>query len=205
MRKFITLALVICALSMSAQKYIDSNSVLWSLFGEYENASADYFGMHVTFDSLVVSVRPAASGLIDLEIDNNGSTPVKVIWDESTLDSEGIVFGDMLKIQIGSSIKPSIVESKGYLTRSITKESYGRDNRMYVDTELEKNIIKDMGHIVYLMRLCLCIENAGEQTRHKIELRGVRINKNFKDKVKDAANETQDFKEIDAVFEKAMQ
>lgn len=204
MRKFITLALAICALSMSAQKYIDSYNALWSLYGEYENAKADDFGIHVTFDSLTVSVRPMPSGLIDLEIDNNGSTPIKVIWDESTLDSEGIVFGDMLKIQIGTPIKPSIVESKGYLMKSITKESLARSNRMYVDPELEKNLIKDLGHMVYLMRLYLCVEKAGEQTRHKIELRGVRINKNFKDKVKEAANESQDFTEIEAVFEKAM-
>ncbi len=208
MRKIIIFAFfaiyTMCAMTLSAQKYIDTYNTLWSFYGEYENTKADSFGLHVTIDSVTISIRPMPSGLIDLEIDNNCSTPIKVIWDESTLDSEGIVFGDMLKLQIGTPIKPSIVESKGYITKSITRESYARDNRMYVDPELDKNIIKDLKYSAYLMKLFLCIDKAGVQTRHKISLKGIRIGKNIKDSVKDAANETQDFTEIDAVFDKVM-
>ena len=205
MRKILALAIcAMCAMTISAQKYIDSYNTLWTFYGEYENTKADFFGLHVTIDSLTISINPMPSGLFDLEIDNNCSTPIKVIWDESTLDSEGIVFGDMLKLQIGTPIKPSIVESKDYLSKSITRESYARDNRMYVDPSLDKNIIKDLGYCSYLMKLYLCIEKAGVQTRHKIALKGIRIGKDIKDSVKDAANETQDFTEIDAIFEKAM-
>lgn len=206
MRKILAMAIcAMCAMTLSAQKYIDSNNILWNLHGEYENAQADQWGLSVTTDSLKINVRPMYTGLIELCIDNDSKSPVKVIWDESTLDSEAIVFGDMRKYQIGSPVKPSIIESGSHLLKEITTESLARYNKPYVDMELAKSTFKEIGYMGYLMTIYLCIDKGGEKNRHKICLHGLFVNKKFKDSVKDAANESQDFTEIDAIFEKAMQ
>ena len=192
-------------MTLNAQKYIDSNNVLWNLYGEYENTKGDHNGLSVYADSLVINVRPMYTGLIELCIDNDGKSPVKVIWDESTLDGDAIVFGDMMKFQIGSTIKPSIIESGSFVLKEITTQSLAKYNKPYVDMELAKSTFKQVGYMGYLMTIHLCIEKAGVQTRHKVCLHGLFVNKKFKDDVKDKANESQDFKAIDEVFEKAMQ
>ena len=206
MKKVLLMVLcAMCAMTLNAQKYIDSNNVLWNLHGDYEAAQGDHNGLSVTTDSLKINVRPMYTGLIELCIDNDGKSPVKVIWDESTLDGEAIVFGDMMKFQIGSPIKPSIIESGSYLLKEMTTESLARYNKPYVDMELAKSTFKKVGYMGYLMTIYLCIEKNGTKTRHKVCLQGLFINKKFKDDVKDKANESQDFKAIDEVFEKAMQ
>lgn len=204
MRKFITLALAICALSMSAQKYIDSNNVLWGLRGEYQSAKADNNGISATFDSLTVNIRPLYTGLIELTIDNDCKSPVSVIWDESTLDGEAIVLGDMMRIQIGSSIKPSIVEAGSYLLKEMTTESLARYKKPYIDVKLAKQSIKDIGYMGYLMTLYLCVEKSGVKNRYKFELMGNYVSKKLKDEMKDKANEEQNFTEIEAIIEKTM-
>ncbi len=191
-------------MTLNAQKYIDSNNVLWNLYGDYETTQGDHNGLSIVTDSLVINVRPMYTGLIELCIDNDSKSPVKVIWDESTLDGEAIVFGDMMKYQIGSSIKPSIIESGSHLLKEITTEPLARYNKPYVDMELAKSTFKKVGYMGYLMTIYLCIEKAGVQTRHKVCLHGLFVNKKFKDDVKDKANDSQDFKAIDEVFEKAM-
>ena len=206
MRKVLLMALcAMCAMTLNAQKYIDSNNVLWNLHGDYEKAQADHNGLSVTTDSLVINVRPMYTGLIELCIDNDTKSPVKVIWDESTLDGEAIVFGDMMRFQIGSPVKPSIIESGSHLLKEITTESLAKYKKPYVDMELAKSTFKSVGYMGYLMTIYLCIEKNGTKTRHKVCLQGLFVNKKFKDDVKDKANESQDFKAIDEVFEKAMQ
>ena len=204
MRKFITLALAICALSMSAQKYIDSDNVLWGFRGEYENAKADNNGISATFDSLTINIRPLYTGLIELTIDNDCKSPVSVIWDESTLDSKAIVLGDMMRYQIGSSIKPSIVEAGSYLLKEITTDWCAKNNKPYIDVKLAKQSIKEIGYMGYLMTLYLCVDKSGVKNRYKFELMGHYVSKKLKDSVKDAANETQNFTEIEAIIEKTM-
>ena len=194
-----------CAMTLNAQKYIDSNNVLWNLHGDYEKAQADHNGLSVTTDSLVINVRPMYTGLIELCIDNDTNSPVKVIWDESTLDGEAIVFGDMMKYQIGLPVKPSIIESGSFLLKEITTQSLAKYNKPYIDLDLAKSTFKQVGYMGYLMTIHLCIEKNGTKTRHKVCLQGLFVNKKFKDDVKDKANESQDFKAIDEVFEKAMQ
>lgn len=191
-------------MTLNAQKYIDSNNVLWNLHGDYGQTQGGHYGLSVVTDSLKINVRPMYTGLIELCIDNGCNSPVKVVWDESTLDDDSIVLGDMMKYQIGSSIKPSVIESGGHLLKEITKESLARNNKPYVDLDLAKSTFKKIGYMGYLMTIYLCIDKDGTQTRHKICLHGLFVNKKFKDDVKDAANESQDFTEIDAIFEEAM-
>lgn len=201
-RKIITLvALVLLAIVTHAQKYIDSRNVVWSVDKPTEHVSADNSGFSIDIDSIRIQIKPSFTGLLDVTLINNGSDRLLLVWDESTINSDHIVFGDMRKFEIGTPIKPSIVESSDVVIKSLTSEMCARNGIPLADIKGDKDVLKRLGYLLYPISLNFCIESGGKKSLIKISLTGVYTNKKFKNSKE--INESQDFTEIDKLLQNA--
>lgn len=192
---------------VNAQMYVDSKSVVWvvntTLTKNITNVSVNHWGLKFDMDSLQFQMRPSYTGFLDLEINNHTSDRISIIWDESTLNDEGIVFDDMRMYQIGNPIKPSFVERNSYLSKSITNTVCANNTMSLVPYKTIKDLAKKTksnGHA--FITLVLCVDKKGKKELYQIRLNGVYYGKDFKDKEIKKMNEEQNFESIEKLKSK---
>ena len=201
MRKILFTLLTLCAMTASAQKFIDDNGVLWSSSPllSPKAVDVDYRGLKYEFDSLDVYLKIAYNGALDIDISNGRSSEVYIIWDETNMNSSPIVFTDMMTYQIGSSIKPTVIDSHGYLSKQITSETYAR-NAIPIVNNFMKDQAKKNKYTTIILNLSLAVRQGDKTSRYKIYMEGLwdgKKVKNYKE-----LNEKQDFSELEQKYEK---
>lgn len=198
MRRFILALLALCALYSHAQKFIDKDGVLW--YATLKKASnVDYRGLQFDFDSISVNVGITSNGFASLEINNAYSDEIYVIWDETTMNGSPIVFNDMLMYQIGSSIKPSVIDSGGYISKKITSEGNAKA-KMPIVGKFHKDQAKKNKYTKIYLNLTLAVKHREKTSRYQIFMEGIwdgKQVKNYED-----LNKRQDFTELEEKYDK---
>ena len=188
-------------MTASAQKFIDDNGVLWSSSPllSPKAVDVDYRGLKYEFDSLDVYLKIAYNGALDIEILNGRSSEVFIIWDETNMNSSPIVFTDMKVYQIGSPIKPTVIDSHGYLSKQITSETYARNAVPRVGKLFKDQAKKNKYTTIYL-GMTLAVRQGDKTSRYQMNMEGLwdgKKVKNYKE-----LNEKQDFSELEQKYEK---
>ena len=188
-------ALMFASLQMFSQKYVDSESFIWTVAKPTGCVvSADYWGLKISKDSLDIQICPSYTGFVDFSVTNNRSRRVSLIWDETTLNSENIVFGDMLKIQIGNSIRPSFIDPNGFIKKQITTEDAANNSRPFIDYKFDKKQSKKSKiDWTEFIDLTLVVEDNAQKQTIQISLEGKYYRKEYSREDRQQMNDTQNF------------
>jgi hypothetical protein len=129
---------------------------------------------HIQFgDSWYESANPekVISGF-SVNIKNNGKTPIKIIWDNSSItDQNGthrFFLSGMRYIESNNSIPASVIPSNGNISRDV----YNADNVEYVSYAKTWRVNPMYG---FNFTLLLCIEQDGKENYLNVNINVVKI------------------------------
>lgn len=198
MRRLFLALLVLCAFSSHAQKFIDKDGVLW--YATLKKASSvDFRGLQFDFDSISVNVGITWDGFVSMEINNAYTDEIYVIWDETTMNGSPIVFSDMRMYQIGSPIKPNVIDSGGFITKKITSEGNAKA-KIPIICKYHKDQAKKNKYTKIYLNLALAVKHKDKTSRYQIYMEGIwdgKQVKNYED-----LNKRHDFTELEEKYDK---